>query len=342
VALSLALVAESTPAHASLGGRAVAAPAVVDPKAPPAAGVTPVTDATVTPKVVGGTPAQAVSYVGDMQLLYQGDPNFHWCGLSLISPSWVETNAHCVTNEPTSAAQKAAASTRFASWMAAHPAAAVSGIDFNDPATWHLRIGSADRTTGGVVRHVTKIVVHPGWAWGVPDAQGRIDDIALMKLDQPIFTLRPATIRQATSHTSVRVLGWGMTTQPTDPARSAPVGLQQIDVPLVDNSYCGGDDFIGAAGEICLGIPAGGGGPCYGDSGTGALQRAGHTWVLVGSASRVPGLSCGKPGQDYAVYTDVHYYLGWMIRVVLGLPEGASVAGRHLPTTAEVAKATRR
>jgi hypothetical protein len=319
-----------------------AAPAIFDFGTPPDAGITPVANGgPASPDVVGGQPASAVSYVGDMQLLFRGDPNFHWCGLTLVAPDVAETNAHCVTNQPSPGAARAAAIHEFGSWLAQHPASSTSGIDFNNPSTWHLRIGSADRTRGGVVRHVAQIIVHPGWAWGVPDSQGRINDIALLRLDKPILTLAPAMIRQATRRTSVRVLGWGMTVQPTDPNPVAPVQLQQIDVPLVSNSHCGGDDFIGSVGEICLGISPGGGGPCYGDSGTGALQRAGHSWVLVGSASRVPGLSCGKPDQDYAVYTDVHYYLGWMIRVVLGLPYNASVAGRHLPTIAEAKAAAR-
>jgi hypothetical protein len=53
-------------------------------------------------------------------------------------------------------------------------------------------------------------------------------------------------------------------------------------------------------------------------------------------------LSCGVAGQDYSVYTDVRAFLGWMIRVVLGLPDNASVAGKHLPTIAEAKAAAKR
>jgi secreted trypsin-like serine protease len=170
-------------------------------------------------------------------------------------------------------------------------------------------------------------VVHPGWAWGVPDSQGRVDDIALMRLDKPILTLRPATIREASHRTSVRVMGWGYTTQPTDPDRTAPVQMQQLDVPLEDPSHCGGNGFIGNS-EICLGLGVNGGGAFYGDSGTAAAQTVGHSLALVGSASRLPELSCGVKGQDYAVYTDVAKFVPWMIRVALGLPADASVAGK--------------
>jgi hypothetical protein len=122
----------------------------------------------VSPNIVGGTPAPSYSAVASLQLTYGGDPDFHWCGGTLIDAWDVQTNAHCVTNEPAQgSAQRAAANLRFSSWLATHPAPnGANSINFGDPSIWHLRIGSNDRLHGGVVRGVSTITVFRTWGWG--------------------------------------------------------------------------------------------------------------------------------------------------------------------------------
>jgi hypothetical protein len=123
------------------------------------------TVAAAGPQVVGGTPAAAVSYVGDMQLTINGDPNFHWCGVSLVSPWYVQTNAHCVSNEPTSATEKTAAIHEFSAWLAEHPASAVFGIDFGDPRRGIC--GSAPPTGSPAASNARSPA-----SWSIPDGPG--------------------------------------------------------------------------------------------------------------------------------------------------------------------------
>jgi hypothetical protein len=277
--------------------------------------------------IVGGEPAsQPYPFEGSLQLTDHGDPNWHTCGVTLIAPQWVETNAHCVTNEAeASTSQTATAQARYGSWLAANT---TEGIDRNDPATFHVRIGSADRLSGGVVRRFTRIVVDPSWAWGVPDSQGRIGDIALMRLDRPV-NLPPAIVLPARAGL-VRDIGWGMNADPATWEGPAPRDLAQIDVPIKPAQQCAASGI--GAGELCLGGIKGG--DCFGDSGSAALQPLGRYWgIAVGSSGRGQDDTCGQPGKP-DVYTDLGFYRDWMIRVVYGLPQSASTAGLDLAASA--------
>ncbi|WP_341771233.1 serine protease [Amycolatopsis acidicola] len=290
---------------------------------------TMVSSSTEAAAIVNGTPAKAYSFVGSLQLTDGGDPNWHSCGLTLINPWWVETNAHCVTNMPATTTSGAATAAFRNSYSAS---ASAEGIDRSDPSIYHIRLGSADRLAGGEVRHVTEIVVHPSWNWGVPDEDGYINDIAMMRLDQPVFTLAPALVAPARESREAREVGWGYTV--TDPStvagQPAPRRLSQINVPVQPASACAASGI--GAGELCL--AGGDGGSCNGDSGTAALQQFAGEWrIAIGSASRGPDTTCGEPGKP-GVYTDLSAYRDWMIRTVFGLPEGASTAGRALDTAA--------
>ncbi|GAA4215370.1 trypsin-like serine protease [Actinocatenispora rupis] len=278
----------------------------------------------VAPQIIGGAPATGYGFSTSLQILNRDDPNWHTCGGTLVAARFVATNAHCVDNMP--AGTEAATSTRFAAWANAAPHA----IDLSDPSIYHLRLGSTDRLHGGVVRHVTRIVTYPSWAWGQPGPWGEIGDLALLQLDRPVTTVRPAPILPARTTMPAREIGWGITTQPDqwDENTPSPATLSQIDAPLAPASACA-EAGIGA-GELCLGVPASDGGVCLGDSGSPALQRIGRSWGVIGSTSRLGGERCGVPN----VYTDLSNprYLAWMIRTIYHLPAGAPTAGKSLAT----------
>ncbi|WP_327287403.1 S1 family peptidase [Streptomyces sp. NBC_01198] len=292
----------------ALGLLAVAAPAMADN----------------SPSIVGGTPAtQAYPFAGSLQLDNHGDPNWGTCGVTLINPSFVETNAHCVTNEPSFAPAARTAQRLYGNWLSAN---ADPAIDRTDPGIYHIRLGSNDRLNGGIVRHVKAITVHPGWDWGTPDAAGEVADIALLELDKPVTSVKPAVIHPVNSTLIAREIGWGLTTEvpPSSPTNSEQF-LRQIDVPVVDSSACA--DAGISAGELCLGGQ--GGGTCNGDSGSPALQLqgTGPAWsVIVGSTSRAALDTCGSVGEP-DVYTDLSYFQTWLIGVIYGEYTGA---GSHV------------
>lgn len=276
---------------------------------------------TVTPSIVGGVPAtQAYPFSGSLQLDDHGDPDWGTCGVTLINASFAETNAHCVTNEPTEGAAAATAQHFYSNWAENN---ATPAIDRTDPGIYHIRFGSNDRLNGGVVRNVKKITVHPGWNWGELDANGEFADIAILELDKPVTTIKPAVIAPVDRTQTVREIGWGLVLEnpPADPIGSQQF-QRQIDVSVADDAACA--DAGISNGELCLGGT--GGGSCNGDSGSPALQNTGvgPAWShIVGSNSRAAYDTCGSVGEP-DVDTDLNYFMPWIIGVEYGYDTGAS------------------
>jgi secreted trypsin-like serine protease len=220
--------------------------------------------------------------MASLQIDHNGDPNWHTCGAILVDHRHVVTNAHCVTNFPDGSAKPAA--------------------------SFHLRIGSRDRTQGGVVAGVTQVLPHAEWAWaqilGV-----RVADIAVLRLDRYV-PLQPLDVAShlAGQAAVTRLLGWGL----TDPARggSASIQLRELDTTLVRAAMCA--DAAISVGEICVGNVDDTEGPCSGDSGGPALQKHDHRWFAVGGASREANALCGT---GPTVYTDLTDYRGWIDKV---------------------------
>jgi secreted trypsin-like serine protease len=204
---------------------------------------------------------------------------------------------------PTSGAQAQSARLAYGTW-----AAATEPVDHSDPSIYHIRLGSLDRTSGGQVYHVRKIVVSESWAWGVQDAKGRVGDVAILTLDRPVLGFPPA-VMPVDDTRQVREVGWGTTLDDGgQPARL----LQRIDVSPLPRSACDSGPAPTGVDEVCFDHAAGGGGACHGDSGTAAFQRVdGRRWAAVGSTSRT-GVARSVPcSQSPAIYTNLAYYASW-------------------------------
>jgi hypothetical protein len=223
-----------------------------------------------------------------------------------VHDAWhAATNAHCVTNMPTSGAQAQSANVLYRNWAATEGSAP---IDRTDPSIYHIRLGSLDRTSGGQVYHIRKIAVSDSWEWGAQDAKGRVGDVALLTLDRPVLGFAPPLVLPVNAKRSVREVGWGFT---SDDGTTASQFLNQIDVPPLLRSVCDSGPAPAGIDEVCSDQAARGGGACSGDSGTAAFQRIdGRRWAAVGSTSR-PVDESVPCSQALAIYTNLSYYAGW-------------------------------
>lgn len=267
--------------------------------------------AQVGPSIVGGHPAPLYHWIASLQVNAHGDPDWHRCTALEVADDTIGINAHCVTNADGSAM---------------------------DPALFHLRMDTIDRRDGGVLLHIDKITVVPGWNWGFLDAAGRVDDLALLHLTTyvPEQPLEIATAAPSVGQ-AVREIGWGR----TDAANlgPAPQFLQELDTKIDPASACAtapADVDNGiipiAVGEICADNPNGTDAACGGDSG-GPLPEMlpDGRWHNTGGASRSEGMVVGCGGEPM-IYTSYAYFRPWIFAVMRG--ETAQAAMKYLPVTA--------
>lgn len=229
------------------------------------------TPAAADPRIIGGEPAsQTYRFLGSVQ---RADDGAHLCGAVLITPLRLLTAAHCVIRLRQEQVR--------------------------------VRIGGNDRTRGGVLRGVTRLRVHDGYN----PPRGGINDVAMIKLDQPVH-FEPVRMadRSPEPGTQVRVIGWGQTCvgQPGC-ATDLPKRIRQLDTHIAPDSRCQQPDrWYHPEVELCVETPGDAAGSCYGDSGGPALARLPGGWSVLALVNRGP---CAMDG---TIYADVAAQQEWI------------------------------
>ncbi|XP_062919000.1 transmembrane protease serine 6 [Mobula hypostoma] len=230
-------------------------------------------------RIVGGTNSTEGEWPWQASLQIYGQ---HVCGGMLINEHWVLSAAHCFPGS------------------------------YAPPEFWTVYLGKFKLSTVGsneLSFKVQRIIVHPYY-----DGETSSNDVALLKLDQPVPlapTICPICL-PATTHVFEAgqlcwVTGWGATEE------KGPVEdvLQKVDVKLVDQSVCNEAYSYSITPQmICAGYPEGKKDSCQGDSG-GPLVCAESSgrWFLAGIVSF--GYGCARP-EYYGVYSRVTRLITWI------------------------------
>lgn len=254
------------------------------------------TAATLTPRVINGTPSDGSdSYV--VALLdssgYQTDGAFQaqFCGGTLTSPTTVVTAAHCVREDDGT---------------------------LSSPQSILVGVGSSLGSSSLRIYPVTSVAIHPQYV-----ADSAVNDIAVLTLGTPVTgtaTLTPLSPQEAAAAmvpgTPLRVIGWGNLSRTDE---------QYPDRPVVGALTLFPDASCGASGTYTIkGVRFAGFGPgdadatvmvcasgvlddgrvvdsCSGDSGGPLVMGSGASARLVGVVSWGQRCAGRRPG----VYTRV-------------------------------------
>lgn len=244
------------------------------------------TPAAISPRIIGGQPAQAGEFPWVVALINKNSGQ-QFCGGALIAEQWILTAAHCFFNKQNQ-------QDTFAKDI-------------------QIRLGTVNVVDGsGQTLDVRRLINHPSYNLG----QSNDNDIALLELATVanvglntiglIAVITPeeeATL--AAPGKQATIAGWGSTT--TD-GKTYSNTLNKIGIPLVSHQQCRQDGFTD--NMLCAGGVAGED-SCSGDSG-GPLfvPKDDRSFVQVGLSSFGPS-PCAAANQ-YGVYTRVSRYRSWI------------------------------
>jgi secreted trypsin-like serine protease len=264
-----------------------------------------------TEMIVGGKPAPAGKFPYQVRLYASLEDEKGFCGGSIIAPQWILTAGHCVVADNNAAENL-------------QPVEAV-----------FVGYGSTDRTETTKIES-EKIVVNPGYlAQGLPSG----DDVALIKLKEPIPDAKPVEIANDDTETKlvtrgvkVTVTGWGAIWDPEDKEvvellskinpqadvtekLNFPQKLHEADIHVMDRDECRSiyeaQQLNVADSEICAMKPRSASNSCYGDSGGPLVVLADDPkrYVQIGVVSW--GDRCGRAGNPN-VFARVAAFSGWI------------------------------
>lgn len=254
------------------------------------------------PRIIDGTNASTSDWNYIAALVYKNQDAYQgqFCGGSLIKDRYVLTAAHCVED------------------LEKEGLDVIVGINnLNNSANEGSRVS------------VKSVFVHPYYNSSTLD-----NDVAVLELEQAVssntavpVTLAASDTRQATADgTSLKVAGWGSTT-PEYGDHTTPSILQEVTVPLVNQTTCsqtmnGVEDSM-TAPSFCAGTTNEGFDSCRGDSGGPLIVE--NTGVQLGLVSW-GNTRCGEQ-DSYGVYTNLSVYQPWIAKVLAGL---SYVAYEHI------------
>ncbi|XP_004520095.1 serine protease SP24D [Ceratitis capitata] len=221
-------------------------------------------------RVVGGVDATIGQFPHQVSL--QREDGSHTCGGSIISENYILTAAHCVV--------------------------VGNGIEPYPAKFYQVRVGSIQRTVGGQLLKLKRIIVNKTYG-------NFLNDVALLELEQPlVFTSNIQAIELAdeevASGEDVIISGWGrLSTYGPIPHRLQWNTLKALNVEECETAIEMGHDCL-----ICLAHQEEHG-TCFGDSGGPAIYNG----KLVGVAGFVVN-GCGSANPDG--YAKVFYHRDWI------------------------------
>lgn len=112
-------------------------------------------------------------------------------------------------------------------------------VDGPSASSLAIRIGSADRTSGGSIIGVSKVIVHPSYTSSTMDNDYAILHLSENALDTPgvTSTSLPSTDAGTANNLALRVAGWGKQASSESTLQTT---LRQANMLSVDRTTCHG------------------------------------------------------------------------------------------------------